>query len=543
MWKALLKKQIMEINAWLIQNRKNGKQRSKGTMVLLLLMWAAIFFSLGSLFYMVGDMLCEPLVISGFGWLYLALMGLMAIALGVFGSVFNTYSTLYQAKDNELLLSMPVPPSRILTVRLLGVWLWSLIYEAIAFFPALLVYWKVLGKGIPAVGAPGSGLPLFPRILSGVLLLFLLSVFILTLSCILGWVVAKAAGRLKGKSFVTVFFSVAFIVLYYWGYSKAYGVLQSILANAETVGDTIRGAAYPLYLMGRAGEGEPLSLVLFTGMVILLFVAVWLVLSRSFLRMATANGGGVKARYRETAVKRKTVSQALLSKELRRFTSSSTYMLNCGLGTLLLPAAGIFMVIKAEVMRQVLPSEGSGESLSAAMLCAALCMMASMNDITAPSVSLEGKNLWLAQSLPVSTWEVLKAKLKLHVYLTELPMIFCAVCVIAVMRPAPVSAVLLLVLPALFVGLNALFGLAVNLKMPNLKWRNETVAVKQSMGVLLAMMGGWVFVIALGALYLAVCDVLTVEWYLLLCAGLVALLSAGLLLWLKKRGTKIFDAL
>ncbi len=52
----------------------------------------------------------------GYGWLYYALMGLLALAFGVFGSVFSTYAGLYQAKDNELLLSMPIPPRRILLV-------------------------------------------------------------------------------------------------------------------------------------------------------------------------------------------------------------------------------------------------------------------------------------------------------------------------------------------------------------------------------------------------------------------------------------------
>ena len=32
------------------------------------------------------------------------------------------------------------------------------------------------------------------------------------------------------------------------------------------------------------------------------------------------------------------------------------------------------------------------------ILCALICMVISMNDMSAPSVSLEGKSIWLAQS-------------------------------------------------------------------------------------------------------------------------------------------------
>ena len=38
-----------------------------------------------------------------------------------------------------------------------------------------------------------------------------------------------------------------------------------------------------------------------------------------------------------------------------------------------------------------------------------------MTTISAPSVSIEGKNLWIAQSLPVPAAEILKAKLTLHI--------------------------------------------------------------------------------------------------------------------------------
>ena len=49
-------------------------------------------------------------------WLYFTLMGLVAIFLGAFGSVFNTYSSLYLAKDNDLLLSLPIPLRVIISV-------------------------------------------------------------------------------------------------------------------------------------------------------------------------------------------------------------------------------------------------------------------------------------------------------------------------------------------------------------------------------------------------------------------------------------------
>ena len=55
---------------------------------------------------------------NGFNWLYFALMGLLTMALGMFGSVFNTYASVYLPKDNEQLLSLPLDPWEILRAKI-----------------------------------------------------------------------------------------------------------------------------------------------------------------------------------------------------------------------------------------------------------------------------------------------------------------------------------------------------------------------------------------------------------------------------------------
>ncbi|MGN0299242.1 MAG: hypothetical protein ACI4C1_08705 [Lachnospiraceae bacterium] len=535
MLKALFKKQMMEVNAWLIQDKKKGEQRSPRGMILLVLFYIVIFVVLGSVFFFMGTMLCEPLVALDLGWLYFAMMGLAAVLLGVFGSVFNTYATLYRAKDNALLLSMPIPPFYILMVRLFGVWMWGLIYEAIVFVPTLLVYWITIPMGGIMQGVQ--------IIVTGLILMLLLSVFVLALTCVFGWIVAKISVKLRNKSIVTVLASLLFLAVYYYVYFRAYELLQLILANAQAMGEKIRGIGYPIYLIGRAGEGSLIALLLTALMVVVLFALTWFVLSCSFLKIATANQGIARKQYRETFAKKRSIGSALLAKERGRFLSSATYMLNCGMGTLFLIIIAVLVMIKGASMKTMLMEMGVEESLLAMLTCAMLCMMTSMNDITAPSISLEGKNLWLLQSLPVSSWEVLKAKLKLHLILTEIPALLCAICVVVVLRFNWYFSASLLILPSLFILLSACFGLAINLKTPNLTWKDETIPVKQSIGVMASLLGGWVLVVAMGGLYFLMRNVLTPEIYLLCSACVIAVISVNLLLWLKNRGTQLFEAL
>ena len=106
MTKALFRKQMMEVFSWLYKDRKSGKLRSAKGILVYGILYLFLFGFLGFVFYNIADMLCEPLVTAGMGWFYWCLMGLVTIFLGVFGSVFNTYSSLYAAKDNDFLLSM-----------------------------------------------------------------------------------------------------------------------------------------------------------------------------------------------------------------------------------------------------------------------------------------------------------------------------------------------------------------------------------------------------------------------------------------------------
>lgn len=129
MLKTLLKKQLLELNYGFFYDQKKGKMRSKASSIVFIALYALLMIGFaGGMFGLFCTMVCGPLVEAGMGWFYFTIFGLFAIAMGVFGSVFNTYSGLYLAKDNDLLLSMPIPVRYLLTVRLAGVYLWGLCF-------------------------------------------------------------------------------------------------------------------------------------------------------------------------------------------------------------------------------------------------------------------------------------------------------------------------------------------------------------------------------------------------------------------------------
>ena len=394
MLKTLLKKQMAEIFRNYFYDPKKNKMRSRGATIAYMALYALLMVGLlGGIFALMAVGLCGPLVEGGMGWLYYLLMGLIAVFLGTFGSVFSTYSSLYLSKDNDLLLSLPIPVRCVMASRLLGVYLLGLMYAVVVIVPGVIVYW------ITAPVTAGT-------IVGGVLMVLIVSVIVMVLSCLLGWVVARISLKLKNKSFITVLLSLLFLAAYYFVYYKAQALITLLVENAAVYGMKIRGSAYLLYLFGSVGAGDWLAMGIVTVTQAALLVLTLWGIARSFLKIATATGSVKKVRFEHRAVRAQSVQRALFGKELRRFTASPNYMLNCGLGILMLPVAGIVLLIKGGALGRMLADVFSGNvDVVPVLMCAAVCLLASMNDMAAPSVSLEGKNLWLAQSLPVVPWQ------------------------------------------------------------------------------------------------------------------------------------------
>lgn len=531
MTKTLLKKQLTEVFSWLFQDKKSGKIRTRNGAIGFGLLYLFLFGMLGVLFYTSAATLCAPLCEVGLGWLYFAIMGLIAVALGVFGSVFNTYASLYKAKDNDLLLSLPVSPSKVLIARLFGVYTVGLMYELIVMIPTVLVWF--LDGNLTVTGGIFS-----------LLVPFILSFFVLTLSCILGFAVALVGSRLKRKNIVTVILSLVFLAAYYYLSSQAYVLLQMILANPQKVGDGVKNAIYPFYCMGRGTEGDLLSMLIFAVIIAVLFAIVYFILAKSFISLATTNKGTIKVKYKEKKIKSSNVSQALLKKELRRFAGSPTYMLNCGLGIVFMIIGVVAVIIKGSVINDMIDEFFDGNTQYIPLIVtAAIALVSSTCDISAPSVSLEGKNIWIAKVLPVSGFAPLKAKAAAHLWLTLPPVIIFTVTVEAVLKISVADSITVLAAVVLFVLLSALAGLYFNLKLPNLTWTNEVVPIKQGMSVMLSLFGGWVLVAVLALIYFAVRKLISPMAYLVGVIVLLAIVSAVIYRWLKTKGTKIFETL
>ncbi len=217
-------------------------------------------------------------------------------------------------------------------------------------------------------------------------------------------------------------------------------------------------------------------------------------------------------------------------------------MLNCGLSVIALPIVGVVMLFKGndilDFMNMIFGSEREGMLI--VLVVTALSLLASMNDMVVPSVSLEGKNIWIAQSLPMDLWQMLRAKLSVQLLLTIVPLIVCEICFAIVLPSHGIETILGMIVPIVFAIFLTLFGLFLGLQMPNLSWTNELAPIKQSLSVVISMFGGWVVSVVLSVLYYTMAYPMGVSLYFAVILVAFAVASVVLCIWLKKKGTIIF---
>ena len=528
MFKALLKKQFMELSAFLTNDRKTGGRRSPKATVGFALFFGGILLLMMFSFGMMAWPLAQAMVPVGQGWLYFLSMELMALLMAVIMGAFAGYSGLFAAKDNELLLAMPIPPWMILTVRLLTLLTTNFMCVLLAWVPTVFVY--TLYAETP-LGAVLSALPMA---------VFLAGISAV-LSAIIGWVVAEISGRVRNKNAVVVVLSLVFMGGYFVGMQKLQSTLQGLLRGLSDDADA-RAKAGLLYHLGHAAEGDGLALLVFGVVVLAAMAAFCGVLGRQYLRLMTTKRGVKKAVYHAKVTQKSSLRKALLRRELLHLASSPAYLLNCALGTVMLGIVGGVFLVKAEQI-YVHASERIPAEFLPLLLCAIVCGGLAANLLAAPAVSLEGKSFWIIRSLPVTAWQTLRAKLDLHLLLTAVPAAFCTLCGGAAFRADVGELVLVLLVVLLFSGFTACFDLMAGLLWPNLHWISETAVIKQSHSGMAALFGSWAAGLLLTVGGFALLRILPGTGVLVVCACLLAAADALLLHWLKGQGCRRLEEL
>lgn len=498
MLKILLKARLLALLDQLSGSKDGRKAISAGKVVRLLVCALVLAGLIGWVLSLAFRPIFEGFRQNGLVWLYYALAGGVAFLISFLMTMFYAQGAIFEAKDNEMLLSMPIPPRDILVSRVGTVYILNLIITAIVLGTAGIVHAAMGGASI--IGA-----------VLVILCILLLALIATTLSCLLGWLVSLATRRMRRKALFSVILSLILLAAFYfvaWGDVK--GTLTAMMANSAGIADIFRGPLYPFYAMGKAiADHDFPKLLIFAAVCVVPFALVFAALTASFVKIVTTKVGAKRLKYKTKSVKQSSVVWALAKKDLTRLGNSSSYMLNGCLGLLFSMILGVGTLVAGNAIIDFLLDRfanlsNTNTEIAPYLVAVLLSFFAGYCYITAASISVESKNLWILKSLPVTANEVLKSKLLSHL-VPAIPVSLVSSLLIVLAMPMKGLEILSVFLMPLAAHLFcALVGLIVNLYFGRTDYQSEAKAVKGGSASLVPVLLTFALSVAPSVLYFTV---------------------------------------
>ena len=405
----------------------------------------------------------------------------------LFFTIMKSHGVLFAFRDYDMLMSLPVRTRDIIASRFLMMYLMNVLGAALIMLPMGVAY---------AIWLPVR-LWFYPIWLAGILLAPLIPT---TLAAMLGAGVTAISVKFKYARGIAIVLSFAAMVgLVLFSMSMGQVGSQTNISQLSQLGALLEGMMnriYPLCrLFTQAVVGyNGWSFVLFALISILWYLLFLALLAMKYKAINTALlSRRVSGKFKLGTVQERSALIALYHKERKRFFSSVVYVLNVGMGVvMLLLFSGGCLFMGAEKMGAVMEMPGFTEQINilAPFVMAAII---SMSCTTAVSLSLEGRNLWILKSSPVSDKTIFQSKILFNLTLVIPAALISALMMSIALARSPLSVLFFFLVPLTYGFFTSVWGMAVNIKMPNYSWENETAVVKQSASSMLGMLGAAIF--------------------------------------------------
>lgn len=396
-------------------------------------------------------------------------------------TIVKSSDMIFSLKDYEKTIVLPINPAAIVISRFLSVYIIDAVLSFAVMLPAALVY--------ACFTTPG---PMFYiSILLGTVFIPLIP---MTIAVALGSLGLAATSRMKHKKVFTtllgLFFSVGIIVVVTAFSFRGGDISTQQIANmGSSFFITFGNYYFPANLFSMAAvNGNILALIGFLALSIALFALLVFFVEKNFRRICSSMvSQTAKRNFVMKKLNSNSVFKAIFIKDLKRYFSSSIYVMNTLIGYILVLVVAIalafFGVDKLNAM-----FEGMVSITDAAIAAIIFCCV--ISPTTSICISIEGKQWWISNILPVNSKTIFNSKILVNLFVA-LPFYFISEIILLVtIKPDIFAALELILVPLIFIAFTAVLGLTVNIHSPSFDWENENEVVKQSISVLLTMAAG-----------------------------------------------------
>lgn len=377
---------------------------------------------------------------------------------------FLAKNILFQNKDNDLLLTLPLKKELIISTRLTYLYLYNLVLTLLCLIPGLYIYIANIGISLNLV-------------IISVILVFFTPIIPTLLASVFGYLIAFLTNKFSKSNLFEYIFNLLFIGMYFLVLFNNNSFLVNIILNKN-----IKYILFPLYLINKSLV-NPLYIVIYVifNLIVLylfikLFKDIYFKLIINVNRVITKNNYKID-KNKNTYNKKST---ALLKKEIKNYFSSFVYVFNTLIGPVALILLTIYLIFDNKIVT-MLPSSVDIKLY----IYLLLTFVVSFTNVTCCSISMEKQNFYMLKTLPLSEKEILNSKLKLNILLV-LPSVIFFLMVIYLKGYIKFYDAYLLLFYSCFLNLFvSMYGLIVNLKFPMFDALNDQIIVKRSTSVLI----------------------------------------------------------
>lgn len=468
----------------LTKNIDSSKEKKKLTITTLTLILIAIVIWFMSTSYSIA--LATVLKPMGYLDLILIIAVLVSSILSFITSIYKAQGTLFSSKDYDLLMSLPIKNSTILTSKILSLMSINYIETALIIIPASIVYFIYNGN---------LSWSFFCILLIGLIFIPMIPIIA---SAIIAVIITFISSRFKHKNTLTIVVGMIATLLIMVVSINMQNYINKFIANSEFIVNGLSNIYLPaLYFKNALVNFDLVSLAKFILISIIPFIIFIFVFSKTFKVINGKLSESYKrANYKIKKLKTSSITKSLVNQEIKRYFATPIYVMNTAIGMVLLVAGSIAtLFISKETLAELFKYTEIVNIIPIAILVV-LIFTIGLSCTTNSSISLEGNRLWILKVLPIEPKEIFKGKIITNLIITIPAVIIANIIFYIGLKYNFKYLMLNLLISIVFCVLSSVIGLIVNLYFPKMEWTNPTTVVKQSASVMITILS--IFLLILG---------------------------------------------
>ena len=481
-----MKKLISLIRACMTEDMKllkiNTKKQGKIYSLLFPIIIAIILiFSIGSY----AERIIEALSLVRLEYILLSIFVFFTFILTLVEGIYKSSNLLFNCKDDNLLLSLPIKKSTVLFIRIFKFYVFELMYNSLFLFPALAVYAMHVEVGVSYYLVCIIGLLLLP-------------IIPIIISCFIGAIISFSSSKFKKKNIAQIAITTVFLGLVLYLSFNLENIIQNLGDNALNVNTYITKIYYPAKLfINLIIDFNLKDLFIFILINIAVFIVTIITLGNIYFKInSRAKMVNSKTKNKNYKIKTSLPIFSLIKKELNRFINSPVFVTNAAFGLVMYLIGCGLACIKQDYIIDKITSQGLSVSIEQinynmpVILFGFICFASLMSSITSSMISLEGKSINILKSMPISPFKIVISKV-LTAVLIMIPFIFVGDIFVCIKyRFSIVQILIIYILSIILPIISETLGIIINLKYPKMDAKTDTEVVKQSMSSMISVFLG-----------------------------------------------------